>query len=419
MVNNLIFFLLKFNMNFLFILKLFFVFILLLPLNAWCKLPEEDLDEQCVRLQYLNIDANECITSAQNDAIIAAYKNQCITTETIQAIFKDITKLCLDKGYITTHPYIQEQNIKDGTLQISIQKGMIEDIVFEDETRSDWGINTAFIFQKGKLLNIRSLETSLEMINRVPSVDAEFAIVPGSKEGMSIVRIKTQTTLPYRFAIGAIGEKNTYDSNPFLFAEVSFDNPFGINDIFKFGYNGSRIQKDYQSSSGKELNYSFPIGSFLFEYIWFDFLYDQQIIGLNDVYVTSGKTKGSTFKINKILHRNQKSKLETALSLQYKNSKNYFSDQLLEVSSYKTTLALLDLKYSYRTDVAQLYALYSFTQGTDWFGARSDADVQAMSWQQNDAKLQFTKHNIDLNLFYFIPQSNFSNECKFSFATYK
>ena len=134
-------------------------------------------------------------------------------------------------------------------------------------------------------------------------------------------------------------------------------------------------------------------------------MYDQQIIGLNDVYVTSGETKGSTLKINKILHRNQNSKLETAFSLQYKNSKNYFSDQLLEVSSYKTTLAQLDFKYSYFTDIAQLYALYSFTKGTDWFGARSDADVQAIASQPNDAKLQFTKHNVDLNLFYFISKS--------------
>jgi len=47
------------------------------------------------------------------------------------------------------------------------------------------------------VLNLRDLETSLEMMNRVSSSQSKFEIVPGDKEGQSNIKIKTEKSSPY------------------------------------------------------------------------------------------------------------------------------------------------------------------------------------------------------------------------------
>jgi len=318
----------------------------------------------CIELKKINVNENEILDNKTKEKLFEKDIGKCLDRELLSKILNSISKYYIDSGYITTKPYLKEQSVLDGEIDISVSKGVLEDIIELNATRSNSNIVTAFLFQKNEPLNLRDLETSLEMMNRVPSVDAKFEVKPGTTNGSSIVEIKTQKSFPIHLNIGVTGERTIYDENPYLTAELSIDNPLNINDIFKFTNNGSSIQQDYQSQLGKEINYSFPLSSFLLEYIWYDFEYKQRVLGLNDTYVSSGTTKGSTFKISKIIYRNQSSKLNLAFSLLHKNTKNYFSDELIEVSSYKTTEAQIDLRYTFVKNWGQLIATYSFNRGT-------------------------------------------------------
>lgn len=245
------------------------------------------------------------------------------------------------------------------------------------------------------------------MINRVPSVNAKFNILPGKEEGTSIVDIKTEKSTPYHLTLGAVGESSIYNDNPYLTADFSLDNPFNINDIFTLKYNTQNFQKAYQASSGSELDYSFPIGSYLFNYTWFNFKYDQRIIGLNGTYHASGDVKGSTGKISKVIYRNQKNKLTFALGIQHKQTESYFSGELIDVSSYSTTQAELDAIYLLVENWGQLSTTYSFYRGTDWFGSRNDSYASRSSSINENAKLLFSKHTLDASLIFYFPNSTY------------
>ena len=357
----------------------------------------------CIELRKINVDENEILDYKTQEKLFKKDIGKCLDREVIKNILNSISKYYIDSGYITTKPYLTEQNVLDGEVDISVSKGILEDIVELNATRSNSNIVTAFLFQKDEPLNLRDLETSLEMMNRVPSVDAKFEIKPGTSQGSSIVEVKTKKSFPIHLNIGVTGERTIYDENPYLTAELSVDNPLNINDIFKFTNNGSTVQQDYQSQLGKEINYSFPLGSYLYEYIWYDFEYKQRVLGLNDSYVSSGTTKGSTLRVSKIIYRNQRSKLNLAFALLHKNTKNYFSDELLEVSSYKTTEAQIDLKHTLVKNWGQLISTYSFHRGTDWFGARDDSYFDSSTKE----KLQFSKHTLSTNLYYFFTDSTF------------
>ena len=369
------------------------------------KMESEVIDktEQCIKLTHINLDEDEILDPEVQDKLFSPYYNKCLSSKTIKSFLSSISKYYIDEGYITKKPYLKEQSILDGEIDISVSKGILEDIVDANSSRSEPYIKTAFLFQKDEELNLRDLETSLEMINRVPSRDASFEIKPGTLQGSSIVEIKKKDSFPIHLNIGVTGEKTIKDENPYLTAELSIDNPLNINDIFKFTNNGSTVQQDYQSQLGKEINYSFPLSSYLFEYIWYDFEYKQEVLGLNDTYVSSGTTVGSTLRASKVIYRNQNNKFNLALSILQKNTKNYFSNELIDVSSYKTTEAKIDLTHTFIQNWGQLISTYSFHKGTDWFGAREDSYFNGSAKE----KLQFSKHTLSTNLYYFLPDRSY------------
>jgi hemolysin activation/secretion protein len=378
-----------------FIKHFLIVLMLLLTLNLQAK--------DCIKLKHIYVDDSEILDSKTKNKLFENYYGKCLETATFKSALNILSKYYIDNGYITTKPYLKEQSILNGQINISVSKGILEDIIDANTSQTNDKIKTAFVLQKGNPLNLRDLETSLEMMNRVPSTDVKFEIKPGTKHGSSIVEIKTKETFPLHLDIGATGEKNVYDDSLYLTAVVSLDNPLKINDILTFRNNGSRIQQDYQSSSGKELNYSFPIGSYLVELIWFDFLYTQRVLGLNNTYIADGTTVGSTLKISKILFRNKANKINLALSIQHKNTKNYFSNELIDVSSYSTTLGQIDLTHTYVKDWGQLISTYSFHRGMDWFGARNDSYFNG----ELEEKLQFTKHTLSEYLYYYLPDRTY------------
>lgn len=363
---------------------------------------QESASQRCVELNRIDLDENELLSKNQQKKLFNQYIGDCIDGDLLKAIITDISDFYIKRGNITTKPYLKKQTITDGQIDVSILKGTIEDIVDAATNASNTKIKTAFAFQKGKVLNLRDLETSLEMMNRPPSSDARFEIRPGSKYGASMVDIKSTETYPFHFKIGASGREYLSDNKLELTADFSADNLFNINDILTLRYNGSRVQEEYQSNKGGELNFSFPIASYLMEFVRSDVSYRQGVYGLNDTYLSKGDTKGTRVRISKILMRNQKNKFSAALSVYHKNTKSYFSNQLIDVSSYKTTLAQFDLIHTYLQSWGQLTTTYSYYQGTDWFGARTDDYTSAEINLSSQAMLQFIKHSADINLLYYL-----------------
>ena len=248
-------------------------------------------DVDCIKLNTIKVNEYNLFSISEQNKILLKYKNRCIEGKLLKGILTDISNFYIENGYITTKPYIKEQDILDGVLDIKVITGVINDIVDSKTNENTWNIKAAFPSQKNQPLNLQNLETSLEMINRVPSVDSKFEIIPGKKAGKSVVKVDNVILKPYHLNLGLTGAKSFRDNNPDLTAVFSYDNLLNINDIISYTYNGSRIQKEYQSTSGYEYNYSFPIGSYLFELIYSNTKYRQGVIGFNDVYLSNGTTK--------------------------------------------------------------------------------------------------------------------------------
>lgn len=357
--------------------------------------------QECIVLNRVDLDENIIFDQESQNEVLSFYYGKCISSLLLKELVNEVSTYYLDKAYITTKAFLKPQDINDGQVDISVSKGFIEDIIDSDSNSSNWKIKSAFIFQKDELLNLRDLETSLEMLNRVPSTSAKFKIFPGNQIGSSIIKIDESSSFPLRFTLGASGEKTVEEYDPQANVELAIDNLVNINDILSLRYNSAPLQEDYQSNDGLELNYSFSLGSYLWEYTWFNITYDREVLGDIDTYNSSGDTTGSKLRVSKVLLRDQSNKLNLAFSIHHKNTKNYFQNELIEVSSYRTTLAQVNLSHTYMQEFGQIYTTYSYQMGTDWFGARDDNYFSAQE-SQDEARLQFSKHTLNANIIYYL-----------------
>jgi len=224
-------------------------------------------EKNCTKLTQIDLSENKIFDIDTQNKLLSKYKNNtCLNGTMIQSILKDITQYYSNTGYVTTRPFLLPQNIQNGQLDINISVGKIEKILNTIDNKTTSNIIFAFAGQDGETLNLRDLETSLESINRVPSVKAIFKIQPSKQRSNSIVKVETtKTQLPFDLTLGISGQNNFQDKNPSLVSTLSLYNPLSINDILKFTLNGSYIQEKYQSSKGNEINYSFSVGSYLLE----------------------------------------------------------------------------------------------------------------------------------------------------------
>ena len=147
-------------------------------------------NQSCVKLHQVDVADSELLSKAEQDNLFQPYLGQCIDGKLLKALISDVSAFYMDRGDITTRAYLKSQNIQDGVIRISVMKGFVEDIVDADSHASNASIATAFAFQQGKILNLRDIETALEMVNRPSSVQASFAIKPGAKPGASVVEVK-------------------------------------------------------------------------------------------------------------------------------------------------------------------------------------------------------------------------------------
>lgn len=355
-------------------------------------------DTTCIPLVRVDIEASEILAEPDQPDLIEPFLGACIDSELIRGILSAISNSFIDRGYVTSRPYLLEQDISDGQIEIRILVGTIEAIIDTDSGASNGRIATAFVFND-EILNLRELETSLEAIERLESVSASFEIRPGTQQGASIVAVKTTTEKPFRTELGINAQTGLSTQLSLL---VALDNPLDINDLIEFRYNNGDQYQAYQDNRSRELAYSFPLGSYLFTLTHADLEYDQRVQGINGSFLSEGETVSDEFQISKVVSRSQTTRLTLAVALELKDSDIFFDRQLIDVSSYRTSQARLELRHDWYQDWGQLYTTYSYHRGLDSFGARDDDYFTFEDGFETEASLQFEKFNFDSQLYYYL-----------------
>jgi hemolysin activation/secretion protein len=363
----------------------------------------------CIEFKVIDVKENALLDSSAAFALVSTLEGRCIDAQLIRAILSRISAYFIEQGYVTTRPYLLEQDISDGEIAIEVLVGSVEAVVDADSGKSNASIASAFAFND-QVLNLRELETSLEAIERPQSVQATFEIRPGAMQGGSIVAIKTVQSSPLRVELGANART---DVDPQLSFRATLDNPFNINDIVEFRYNSGDVFQAYQSDRSRELAYSVGFGSYQLSLSHSDITYKQRLQGISGSLLAEGDSVSDRLRLGKLLSRGQNYRFNLGIGIELEDSRNLFEGEVIDVSSYRTSKAEIELRHDWYASWGQLLTRYAHQWGLDAFGARDDEYFSAEDSIDDETRLQFKKHTLEGQLSYYLVSPGWSVQLKF------
>lgn len=121
--------------------------------------------------------------------ITDSYGGSCIGLADIRNVLRDVTKVYLNAGYVSTRVYIPGRDI-------AVVEGRVSDIFYNGQAsgHGERAVAGAFPGLKGKVVNMRDIEQGLDQMNRLASNNARGELLPGVEEGSTILNVSMRRT---------------------------------------------------------------------------------------------------------------------------------------------------------------------------------------------------------------------------------
>lgn len=301
---------------------------------------------------------------------LSKYTNRNIGLEGINLLITKINEAFIDKGYITTKLYIQEQDLTTGMLTFDLVAGTVKNISFDQDTYGTW--RNAFPIVPGDVLNIRNIEQGLEQMRRLSSQDVDIDIQPAEEMGQSNLVIKIKRTKPWKI-ITTIDDSGTLSTgkNQATFA-WQLENIFNLNDIFYFSYNkDAASQGEIKGTRANSIYYSVTMGKQTLSINVSNNKYHQTVITGGVPFVYSGTTDNINITLTHLLMRNQNQKSNLEFTLLSKRRRSYLNDT--EIITQRQSTTALKLGVTHRQYIGNIVfdAALRFQKGVPWLGAKS------------------------------------------------
>ena len=383
---------------------------------------EVDKNELKFYISKINLfDDENLLNEIEKENILSKYENKKLGSTDISNILVELTNRLIEKGYVTSTASLSENNnLNSETLNLKIISGKIEKIILNEDDSLD-KLKKYFLVstKEEKVLNVRDLDTTTENFNYLEANNMTMEIIPSDKENYSIIKLKNE--MKDKFTISLLTNNYGEDNQNGIWrggTSINIDSPLGIGDRVYFSY--MTVHKKKADRSWKRTTESLKPGEILpigpkgydpakdtlpykRELDLYNFRYTMKFrdytlsLGSSRSENTSSfytpttiydmETMSSSFSVNldKILWRNQKSKLSLGVGLKRKHNKSYIEDTLLS----DRILTIGDISLNGTT---------AFYGGI--FGITLDYErgLRALG-ASNTPKAEFKKYSLNLNYY--------------------
>ena len=356
--------------------------------------------DQCHDIEIILVEGVSLLDHSDITTVTQPFQNRCLGIDQINEILRELTKLYVDAGYVTTRAYIPAQDLSTGQLKITVVEGYVEGLKIDGREDDDgFRLQTAFPGLDGRPLNLRDIEQGLDQMNRLKSVTAKMRLEPGSEQGASQVVIEEQKTIPFHLtmAVDNTGSAATGENQRYITLEA--DNLLRANDYlslqFKGDSMGSGAESDSDSFSG---SWSIPYGYWTLTASASHFRYLSLVQGTSQSFESKGTSRTYEMTVSRRLHRDQDSKTDLDLSLKHKNDRNFVAGTLLSSSTRRQTIAGIELGHQRRALGGAVDVSIGLEQGLRWFNAKQDLEKDG-----GEPQAQFRKGLFDLSYQGYLP----------------
>ena len=383
---------------------------------------EVDKNELKFYISKINLfDDENLLNEIEKENILSKYENKKLGSTDISNILVELTNRLIEKGYVTSTASLSENNnLNSETLNLKIISGKIEKIILNEDDSLD-KLKKYFLVstKEEKVLNVRDLDTTTENFNYLEANNMTMEIIPSDKENYSIIKLKNE--MKDKFTISLLTNNYGEDNQNGIWrggTSINIDSPLGIGDRVYFSY--MTVHKKKANRSWKRTTESLKPGEILpigpkgydpakdtlpykRELDLYNFRYTMKFrdytlsLGssrsenISSFYTPTTiydmETMSSNFSVNldKILWRNQKSKLSLGVGLKRKHNKSYIEDTLLS----DRILTIGDISLNGTT---------VFYGGIFGISLDYERGLRALG-ASNTPKAEFKKYNLNLNYY--------------------
>ena len=386
-------------------------------------------------IKSVNIKDNDRLLSQrEKNKIIGKYVFLELSSNDIRNLLTDLTNKLISKGYTTSVVNFDRNNdLTTGTLNLEIVAGRIEDIRINSGNGLD-KYKEFFMFSKnkGKIFNIRDIDTATDNFNSINANNMTMEVLPGRKENYS--RIEVKNRLKNKYTVGILANNYGDSKQNGIWRRginLNIDSPLGIGDNFYFTYmtvskkDPSRSWKKtveqlqpgeilpigpvgYNPENGDKLPYKRRLDMFNFGYTMKFRTYtlklnssksiqESSFYSANTVYDMYSNSHTLSADLEKILFRNQKSKVSLDLGIKKKHNQSYLEKSVL--SDRKLAVGTLSLNATTSLFGGIFGSSFGYERGLKIFHAERDSGKI-----DTTPKAQF--HKYSMNLSYYKPITN-------------
>ena len=386
-------------------------------------------------IKSVNIKDNDRLLSQrEKNKIIEKYVYLELSSDDIRNLLTDLTNKLISKGYTTSVVNFDRNNdLTTGTLNLEIVAGRIEDIKINSGDGLD-KYKEFFMFtkNKGKILNIRDIDMATDNFNSINANNMTMEVLPGRKENYS--RIEVKNTLKNKYTVGILANNYGDSKQNGIWRRginLNIDSPLGIGDNFYFTYmtvpkkDPDRSWKKtieelkpgeilpigpvgYDPANGDTLPYKRRLDMFNFGYTMKFRTYTLKLNSSKSIQESSFYTANTVYDmyssnhilsadLEKILFRNQKSKVSLDLGIRRRHNQSYLEKSVL--SDRKLTVGTVSLNTTTSLFGGIFGSSIGYERGLKIFNAERDNGKI-----DTTPKAQFHKYNV--NLSYYKPVTN-------------
>lgn len=316
---------------------------------------------ECLAIANVYLRGISLLTNKELSSL-SQLNDKCYTTNDINRLIKELTLLYIKDGFITARVILSPVNDKH-QLFINVIEGKLEKIELSHHLDNPINLTMLFPNMIGKAVNLRQIEQGLDQANRLQSNHVTVSIKPGEHFGTSVLEVKNQTSKPWQVSsiFDNYGQSTTGKERGSL--SYSLDNPLGLADYFSIGGTVTLQKEAMGFSRSYNALYSVPYGNFTFNTFVSSSQYGfTQQLPNYPVYL-SGHSLQLGLKSDYVFFRDQTNIFAFYAQWINKQSKNYFENEKLRISSFNYNTFELGVNEFHQFDTSNINVNLAIEKG--------------------------------------------------------
>ncbi|WNC10731.1 ShlB/FhaC/HecB family hemolysin secretion/activation protein [Pseudomonas coleopterorum] len=320
-------------------------------------------DTDCWPVSAVRVQDNQLLDTETLQAVLQPWVSPCIGINDVNQMLIALTGAYVKAGYVAARPYVVQPPEAGGDLVIAMLEGFVESIEMADGS-TDLSLGSAFPAMIGRPLKLTDVESGLDQLNRLRSVDLTLDIAPGEQVGGTRIILRPGSTQK-SWTVGTGLNNRGSDSSGRHQAQLSLslDNPLHLNDSLAASYAHSLDAGAGYSRQGG-LFYEIPYGRWTLNASASRF---ESQAPLPNRHRVAQSLDSYGLKLDRGLWRNQTTLLNAHLRLDQTHTDLLFDDTTVHNGRTTLSVASVGLNLTHLGDSVWTGYL-GYARGQGWLG---------------------------------------------------